>query len=140
MHIQNPAIFRILAYLEPKIYSELRSPFLLFTQDYFSEHFHNHTSLFLINAWNLPYYWHFDFCLYGWSNSNVPLTLIHLNIRAFSEDHFCNIESLKGGDLEALNYWGDLIWKGEDLRSLFIPCWLISLTAMKAAFQLSFLI
>ena len=23
-----------------------------------------------------------------------------------------NIEGLKGGDLGALNYWGDLIWKG----------------------------
>ena len=62
------------------------SLFLLFTQDYLSEHSYSHTSLILLIA-----YVFFvtcillSVCLCGWSNSHVPL--IYLTIRSFRRLH-----------------------------------------------------
>ena len=144
--------------------------FLLFTQDYLSEHSYSHTKLILLIAYVFPVTCTLlSVCLCGWSNSNVPL--IYLTIRTLTLPHefmfvfiryligailsekscqkhgvwkkykkddspvgglpieggfkqyaHYNIEGWKG-DLGALNYWGDLNWRG-DIRPLSIP-WLI---------------
>ena len=79
------------------------SLFLLFIQDYWSQHSH---------TWSLPCYLHFNFCLYGWSISN--LLLIHLTIRTvlgncWETERGTLAPWITGG---GLNWSGDLIWKG----------------------------
>ena len=40
--------------------------FLLFTQNYLSEHYYSQTSLILLIAWNLSCYFRFAFSLFAW--------------------------------------------------------------------------
>ena len=61
------------------------SPFLLFTLDYLPEHFHNHTSLILLIAWNLSCYLHFAFRLFVWL-IKLKCNPNHLTIRNVSGD------------------------------------------------------
>ena len=92
------------------------SPFLLFTQDNISEHFHSHTRLTLLIAWNFPCYLHFAFRLF--------VRLIKLKRTPHPSHHWncfsgsCVIlRGWKGWPwsselLGCLNWRGSLIWKG----------------------------
>ena len=76
-----------------------------------SEHSHSYTSLILLIAWNLPSYLHSAFCLYSWSNSNVPL--IHLTIR-----------NVSGGSYVTMRGWNMGLWSPELLGRAKLD-WLI---------------